>query len=156
VRLSSKVGGRVERVTVREGEVVEAGQPLVHFDLPELRAQRDQTVAKLKAAQADLLRARNGARAEEKAAAKAAGGPAAARHQRLVAGTRQEEKDQARADLESLQAELKRAELELQRTGQLLRGRAEALAAHDAAVAARGKLQGQADAARAKLEMLEA
>src|SRR2546425_874715 len=79
VRLSSKVGGRVARVAVAEGELVEAGRPLVYFDLPELQAQREQQAARLRGAYAELDRARNGARAEEKAAAKAAVDAAAAR-----------------------------------------------------------------------------
>lgn len=95
VRLSSKVGGRVAKVAVREGEVVEAGKPLVYLDLPELKAQRRQLEAKLRAAEAELERARNGARAEEKTAAKAALAAAQARLEKLEAGTRREEKDRS-------------------------------------------------------------
>jgi multidrug resistance efflux pump len=156
VRLSSKVGGRVERVAVREGETVEAGTPLVYLAVPELQAQRDQLNAKLRAAVADLEKARYGARVEEKAAAKAAVEVAQARHERLLAGSRQEEIDQARSELESIAADLKLTERELERAGTLLRDRAESRAVYDAAVAARGRLQGQRNAARAKLDLLEA
>src|SRR5262245_22953107 len=72
VRLSSKVGGRVARVVVAEGDLVQAGQPLVYLDVPELEAQYEQAPARLQAAEADLEKANNGARCEEKAAAKAA------------------------------------------------------------------------------------
>jgi multidrug resistance efflux pump len=154
VRLSSKVGGRVARVAVAEGEVVEPGRPLVYFDVPELQAQREQTVARLAASYAELDRARNGARTEEKDATKAAVDSAAARLERLRAGARKEELDQARSDLESAEAELKRSAPELERTVQLLRGRAAARADYDAALAAQGRLQGMADSARAKLALL--
>src|SRR5947209_15658779 len=72
VRLGSKIGGRVKSVSVREGERVDTGQELVRFETPELDAQREQLRAKLQAAEADLLKARNGPRPEEKAEAKAA------------------------------------------------------------------------------------
>src|SRR4051794_40224892 len=70
VRLASKVGGRVARVAVAEGDVVEAGQPLVYFDVPELEAQRYQLEAKVQSVAAELDRALAGARVEDRAAAK--------------------------------------------------------------------------------------
>src|SRR4051794_3482429 len=65
VRLGSKVGGRVERVAIEEGDVPRAGQTLVVLEAPELVARRDQLVARLHAAEATLEKARNGPRAEE-------------------------------------------------------------------------------------------
>lgn len=47
VRLASRVGGRVERVLVREGEGLTNGQPVVQLSAPELFAQRDQLTALL-------------------------------------------------------------------------------------------------------------
>jgi len=156
VRLSSKVGGRVARIAVTEGELVEAGKPLVYFDVPELQAQREQQVARVRAAYAELDRARNGARVEEKAAAKAAVDSAAARLDRLKAGARKEELDQARSDLESAEAELHRTAPELERMTKLYQARGASRAEYDAAVAAHGHYQGMADAARAKLALLKA
>src|SRR5579871_2531319 len=95
VRLSSKVGGRVARVAVTEGDLVQPGQALVTFDVPELQAQYEQTQARLRAAEADLEKAINGARLEEKAAAHAATEAARARWERLKAGSRPEEIEQA-------------------------------------------------------------
>src|SRR5207244_2565643 len=66
VRLGSKIGGRVAAVYTREGELVKAGRELVRFEAPELEAQRDQLRAKLKAAEADLKKAVDGARQEDK------------------------------------------------------------------------------------------
>ena len=52
VRLGSKVGGRVERVAVHEGDLVQAEQPLVYFEAPELKAQLRQSEARLQSARA--------------------------------------------------------------------------------------------------------
>src|SRR5690348_2010946 len=60
VRLSSKVGGRVARVAVTDGALVQPGQPLVYLEAPELEKQRDQVRAKLHMAQAQLEKTRNG------------------------------------------------------------------------------------------------
>src|SRR4029077_13788619 len=72
VRLGSKVGGRVEKVLVQEGALVEKGESLIVFEAPELRNQRDQLAAQLQAAEADWKKAVNGPRVEEKDAARAA------------------------------------------------------------------------------------
>src|SRR5437764_12917692 len=72
VRLGSKLGGRVLSVSVREGERVLADRELVRFETPELDAQCEQLKAKLAGAEADLRKAREGPRLEEKAEAKGA------------------------------------------------------------------------------------
>src|SRR5438874_1086457 len=72
VRLSSRVGGRVAKVFVKESQIVEPGAPIVELEMPELDAQRDQLAAQKSASEAVLDRLEHGPRAEEKAAAKAA------------------------------------------------------------------------------------
>jgi HlyD family secretion protein len=86
VRLGSKVGGRVAAVFVREGELVKAGQELVRFEAPELEAQRDQLQARLKSAEADFKKARDGPRLEDKDEARAAWQAADAKRRRVDAG----------------------------------------------------------------------
>src|SRR5262249_41447839 len=49
VRLGSKIGGRIKAIKVQEGDIVEAGQELVVFDMPELEAQLAQWEARLAA-----------------------------------------------------------------------------------------------------------
>src|SRR5688572_18529777 len=61
VRLSSRVGGRVKEVLVREGQLLRPGEPLATFEAPELEAQREQVERKRQAAYAALDRTRNGA-----------------------------------------------------------------------------------------------
>src|SRR3954451_19496897 len=57
VRLGSKIGGRVARVSVAEGELVEPGRPLVDLESPELDARIGQVRARLAEALAELERA---------------------------------------------------------------------------------------------------
>lgn len=156
VRLGSKVGGRVARVAVREGDLVEEGQELVVFDVPELKAQYAQWAARLEAAEAQLLKAENGPRPEEKDAARAAVAAAQARLERLKAGWREEEKRQARNELASAKADLALAQREFARVEQLYRQGTASRSESDLALAARERAQGRTDAAQARLDMLEA
>src|SRR6478609_3381757 len=109
VRLSSRVGGRVSKVLVRESDIVEPGQKIVELEMPELDAQRGQLVAQKEAAEAILSRLVNGARKEEIAASKAAVDTAAARLERMQHGYREEEKEQARQELQAVDADLQNA-----------------------------------------------
>ena len=156
VRLSSKVGGRVARVVVAEGDLVQAGQPLVYLDVPELQAQYEQARARLQAAEADLEKAMNGARCEEKAAAKAAMEAARARWQRLKAGSRLEEIEQAESELAAAEADLKVAQRDWDRAARLYPRQAISDADRDTALASVDRSQGRASAARARLKLLQA
>lgn len=156
VRLSSKVGGRVERTEVREGDLVKPGQPLVILEAPELRTQLLQQAARLAAARADLERIRNGPRYEEKENARAALASAEARYQKLKAGFRSEEIEQAQADVDSAEAELINAEHEWQRARQLFERRALSQTEYDAMRSSHDRLKGRRAAAEAKLKLLKA
>jgi multidrug resistance efflux pump len=156
VRLSSKVGGRVARVAVAEGDRVRPGQPLVYFDVPELQAQYEQMQARLRAAEADLAKVRTGARPEEKSAARAARDAARARWQRLKAGSRSEEIEQAQSELASAEAELKGVRKEWARVSELYPKRGVTGTEYDATVMALERAQARAQAARARLKMLQA
>src|SRR5579885_2652803 len=65
IRVGSKVGGRIDKVLVREGDTVKAGQVLITFDDKELQAALDQSKAAAE-------KAARGYRPEEIAEAKAA------------------------------------------------------------------------------------
>src|SRR5262249_4249764 len=107
VRLGSKVGGRVAQVRVREGDLLEPEQVLVHFEAPELESQKRQLQARLRTAEADLEKCKNGFRREEKDAARSAFEAARARWQRLKSGSRPEEIEEAAGDLARADADLK-------------------------------------------------
>lgn len=156
VRLGSKIGGRVEKVETLEGTIAEPGQVLVVFAVPELQAQRQQLQARLLQAEADLEKAKNGPRPEEKEAARGAAEAARARWERLKAGWREEEKRQARCEQEAAEADLKLAREELERIQRLYRQNSSSRAELDAARAARDRALGRNAAAVAHLEMLEA
>ena len=130
VRLGSKIGGRIARVAIREGDLVHAGQELVVIDVPELTAEKEQWQARLKAEEADLEKARN--------------------------GPRREEIRQAASDLQAAQADLVFARQDYERTERLQKLSAAARADLDAARAARDRAEGRVAAAEARLDLLKA
>ncbi len=154
IRLGSKVGGRVAEVAIAEGAMVEPGQVLVRFDVPELRAQRDQWLARVQLFQAQRDRARNGPRAEEKSAAQAAAASARARWQRLVNGSRQEEIDQTRHDLKALEADYHHSHKEWERARRLYLNAASAQGDLDLAQCNFERNRGRLQATRARLDLL--
>src|SRR5262245_642753 len=119
VRLSSRVGGRIYKIAVREGETVREGQELVYLEAPELQARRDQLQAALDAAQAQLAKAESGPRPEEKTAARAAAKVAQAKLDRIRAGYRTEEVKMAYAEWQALVADLDRWRSDWQREQRL-------------------------------------
>src|SRR5690349_7318240 len=156
VRVGSKVGGRVAETPAAEGALLKAGDVVARFDAPELDAARAEAAVRLRLAEVDLERARNGPRAEERAAAKAAVEQARARAALLRAGSRPEEIAAAKADLEAASAELVFAEQDLARNERLLAEKVSTRAEFDLARSARDRAAGRRGAARARLDLLEA
>jgi multidrug resistance efflux pump len=156
VRLGPRVAGRVSEVRVLEGELVKPGQVLVSLDVPELEPQREQARARLKQAEADLEKARNGPREEEKDAALGAMEAARARLKRLKAGNREEEVRQARSELDAAQADVKLATEEFHRAARLIRTSSTARADYDSARAALDRHRGRVAMAKARFEMMKA
>jgi HlyD family secretion protein len=72
VDIRSELPGRLARVLVEEGDVVEAGQILAALDNADYEARVRSAQARLDVARADLLRLMNGARTEERREAAAA------------------------------------------------------------------------------------
>src|ERR1700692_3258624 len=83
IRVGSKVGGRIDKVLVREGDNVQAGQVLITFDDKELQAALDQS-------RAAAEKARRGYRPEEIAEARAALEEAKADYEQRTNGYRRE------------------------------------------------------------------
>jgi len=105
ISIGSKVGGRITRVLVREGDHVEPNQLLVVFDSAELEGQLLQAQGRVEAARANLAKMLRGSRPEEIAEANAAS-----------EGYREAELAQAQADVERARTEEANAERELKRT----------------------------------------
>jgi multidrug resistance efflux pump len=156
VRLGSKIGGRVAEVKTAEGEIVNAKDPLVIFATPELDAQRKQFKAKLDLAVADWEKAKNGPRPEERRSAAAAFEAADARCDRMVAGPRQEEIDQAASELEASRVDLQLAREDFKRAEELYRKPSISQAEYDAAKAALDRSQRRFDVNRSRLALFKA
>jgi multidrug resistance efflux pump len=154
VHLGSKVGGRVETVDIVEGATAEKDKVLVIFAAPELQAQRQQQYARVLAAEADLEKARNGPRPEEKWSAWEAVEVAEAHWELLRAGSRPEEIREAQSQYESAVADLTLAKQEYKRAERLRNENSMSQADYDIARAARDRSQNQAARAKAHLELL--
>jgi len=108
IRVGSEVGGRIDRVLVREGDTVHAGQILITFDDKELLASLDQ-------ARASAQKAERGFRPEEIAEARAAAAQAKADYELKENGYRKEDIAAAQADVERAAADEVRTRLDFQR-----------------------------------------
>jgi multidrug efflux pump subunit AcrA (membrane-fusion protein) len=65
VTVTSKIEGRIERILVSEGELIHDGQLLVQMEDETVRLQAEQAASAVRAAQAQLDKARRGVRPEE-------------------------------------------------------------------------------------------
>jgi HlyD family secretion protein len=108
IRVGSKVGGRIDKVLVREGDSVEPGQVLITFDDRELQAALEQS-------RANAEKAQRGYRPEEIAEARAGAAQAKADYELRKNGYRQEDIDAAKADLDRANADEVRTHLDFNR-----------------------------------------
>lgn len=108
VRVGSIVGGRIDKVLVREGDAVQAGQILLTFDDKELQAALEQS-------RANAQKAEHGFRPEEIAEAHAAAEQAKADYELRRNGYRKEDIDAAQDDLERAKADEMRTGLDFDR-----------------------------------------
>ena len=129
VDVASQVGGRLIRLTVAEGDSVEAGDTLAVLDRGEVVAELAAQVAGAEQAQAQ---ARD-----------------------LQAGARPAEVLKARADLAAAQADLELARIEAQRAETLLKEQAISQAEADRARRSRASAEAKVSAAREALRLSE-
>ncbi|HLV78883.1 MAG TPA: HlyD family efflux transporter periplasmic adaptor subunit [Chthonomonadaceae bacterium] len=155
-QVSSRIGGRVARIFVREGDAVHAGQPLLELEVAPARADtrakeetaeqafqqyrealagpRPEDLRKQEAVvaemQADLSRLRNGPLPEEIGQARAKWREADAQYRKTLAGARPQEIAQAQAAERNAWARLAQA-----KRGQTPEEKAQAKARLDAAAA---------------------
>ena len=174
VRLGSKVGGRVDQVlsippaqngpaqggvtlsdgVPAEGALVEAGTVLVTFEVPELKAQIDQWLARLKSDEAQLDKLRKGPRDEEIKATQAAADAAKQRWGRAKAGYRKEEVDQARDEAKSADVDLELSRKEFDRAENLWERRSIPRSEYDTAQTTYLRALRRASASQARYDML--
>ncbi len=108
IRVGSKIGGRIDKVLVREGDTVQPGQILITFDDRELQASLGQS-------RANAEKARRGYRHEEIAEARALAAQAKADFELKKNGYRQEDIAAAQADLDRAKADEIRTHLDFDR-----------------------------------------
>jgi HlyD family secretion protein len=108
IRVGSKIGGRIEKVLVREGDSLQAGQVLITFDDKELQAALQQS-------RANAEKAQRGFRPEEIAEARAAAAQAKADYELKRNGYRQEDIASAQAELDRSKADEIRTHLDFDR-----------------------------------------
>lgn len=94
VELGSKITGRVTSLEVKEGDLVQRGQIVARLDDAEVRADVRRAEANVDAAKARLAE--------------------------IVAGSRPQEINRSKAEVDRLDADLKNAEIRLRRTQQLV------------------------------------
>ncbi len=110
IRLGSRVGGRVEKVLVQEGEVVTVGQPLVQLEDYDLRERLAEAQAIAQQRQAEYEKLTAGFRPEEIAQAEARYRQLEAKVQRMERPPREEEVKAAQAQVRLANAQLEQAE----------------------------------------------
>ena len=108
IRVGSKIAGRIDKVLVREGDTVQAGQVLITFDDRELMATLQQS-------QASAQKAQRGYRKEEVEQARAAADAAKAEYEQRQNGYRHEDIAAAQAELDRARADETRSQLDWQR-----------------------------------------
>ncbi len=120
IRLGSRIGGRINRVLVDEGDHVEAGQPLIEFEPYDLIQREQQAVAELAVREANFSKLKTGLRPEEIAQAGARVDQLAAQLKLLEKGPRPEEIEASRERLSAAIAELRLARQEYDRVSNLV------------------------------------
>ena len=156
IQIGSKVGGRVTKVAVDEGQAVKAGALLVAFEVDELKAQRAQAQAKVEQAQADMDRMTRGYRPEEIAQAEATARGQRALFEAAKEGPRSQEIEQAQADFAAAKADEANAEVSFQRMQTLVRGDTVSKQQYDDAKSRRDATAQKAESARQRLALLQA
>lgn len=156
IRLGSRVGGRIERVLVEEGDRVTTGDPLVQFEPYDLLEREQQVLGELAAREAELQRLTAGMREEEIGQAKALFDQRAAEHELLVVGARPEEIAAAESRLSAAESELKLARLDHERLNLLRETGAVAKSEFDAASQRLDVALAQVEVRRHELALLHA
>ena len=119
ISVGSRVGGRIARVLVREGDSVQPRQALIELEAGDLPAQLVQANAQQQSAQAVLDKLRKGARPEELEQVRARAMTARAALQQAVAGARPEQIQAAESRLAAQEVAVQKAKADAAREQQL-------------------------------------
>ncbi len=120
IRLGSRVGGRVAKVYVQEGDRVQAGAPLVDLEPYDLRSREQEAISRVAECQAELDRLHAGYREQEQAQAKARVEQWQAQWDLLKVRPLPQERKAAKARLDAAESQWKLAEKSYKRAEGLL------------------------------------
>ena len=120
IRLGSRVGGRVKRVLVNEGQLVTAGAPLIEFETYDLEEREQKAIEQLAERDAVLEKMKSGSRVETIAQANARYEKAQAELSLIKEGPRQEEIAAADNRLSAAKSQLELASAEHDRLAELI------------------------------------
>jgi membrane fusion protein YbhG len=154
IQVGSKIGGRIREVLVAAGQEVKQGQPIIRFESFDLGAKRQDAVAALAQAQANLEKALNGSRPEEIAQARAQAEAARADLELARHGPRAQEIETARAELAASAADYEVAKTSLARIELLTRSGVAARQDYDNAKATFDRAAARREASRQRLDLL--
>jgi multidrug resistance efflux pump len=155
ISVGSRVGGRVKAVFAKEGQHVEAGQPLLELEASDLPSQRLMAQAQLAEAKATFQKLQNGSRPEEIQQAKARAQTAAAAFEEARVGARSEQIAAATSRLLAAQVAADKAKTDVDRARKLFDAQAISRAELDDAEAAYRGALAQRDAAAQELDELK-
>jgi multidrug resistance efflux pump len=156
IHIGSKIGGRISEVLVKEGQQVKGDEPIVRFESFDLTAKREDAAAAVAQAEANLEKLLNGSRPEEIAQARAQAQAAWMSLELARNGPRRQEIDSARAELQAAEADLEIAKTSLARIKRLAESGVASMQDYDNARSAFDRAAARREAARQKLNLLEA
>jgi HlyD family secretion protein len=151
IHVGSKVGGRIEKVMVKEGDQVEAGGVLVTFEDHELTAALQNAQAAVDQAKATYQMMARGYRPEDVAEARANADQAKSSYEAFAKGYRQEQVAQIQADVDRSRAQAVNAVRNYERAKELAAGGVFSRQQLDDAVATRDAAQAQLQNAEQRL-----
>ncbi len=160
VDLAPRMVGRIKSLTVREGDMVSAGQTIALLDNANLSSQVDEARAAVSASEADFSRAQASVTAQRKQSAasikRAEAGVSASEAQlaNLQSGARSQEIEQAEQNAEQARAQMERARSDLERAEKLLAKGAIPAQQRDAAKATSDSATAAYRTAQAQLALL--
>jgi HlyD family secretion protein len=125
VDVSFKIPGKIEKLAVEEGDQVSEGQVIASLEHRDLTAQKTKAEAALESAKSRIptlqknIELQDQATLQEISQAEAAVEAAHARLQQLLAGSRPQEIQSAKANLEQTQADVVKRKADMERAEQL-------------------------------------
>ncbi len=154
IRVGSKISGRIAEVMVKEGQEVKHGQAIVRFESYDLDARRDDAVAAIAMAEANLQKLKNGFRPEEIAEARAQAEAAGMNLELARNGPRKQEIEAARAELDAANADYEVAKSNFTRIEQLSNDGISSRQDYENAKATLERAKGRREATKQRLDLL--